>query len=127
MLRIPDTLEVRSSPGGVAGVRMVGAIGIVETISFPRGRSVRVLDLNGRELAGTLPVPAGRTRYLELRNELLLTKRGDRSPYTYTVFDIRDPRSRRSIESIRARTRFWSHAIEQLDTPVEPIALPADV
>ena len=117
-LRLVGRVVKRSPPGTVAGVRLLGRIGIVEPHHPVDRTSVELIDLAHQRIVGELGVPPGETGYLALERDLLLTKRGIRAPYTYTVFDVRDPAHPRFVESIRARTRFWSHAIEQLDTDV---------
>jgi hypothetical protein len=127
-LRSTGRVIKRSPPGTLAGVRMLGTIGVIEPHGSPRRSSIELIDLEGYRLAGTLAVGPERTGYLALENSRLLTKRGDRAPYTYTLFDVRDADHPKVIETLRARTRFWSHAIELFNTDVVPVeGMPDDV
>jgi hypothetical protein len=127
-LRATGRVVKRSPPATIAGVRMLGTIAVIEPHGSPRARSVEIIDLVRQRLAGRLPVPPKDTAYLPLEDGHLLTRQGDRAPYTYTLFDVRDADHPKVIESLKARTRFWSHAIDLLRTDIVPLdGMPDDV
>jgi hypothetical protein len=127
-LRLIGRAVRRSDPGTVAGIRLLGSVGVIETRSFPPARTVRLIDLDRPALAGVLPALAYQTQYLALRDGLILTKVGARAPYAYTLFDLLDPDQPRAIETLRTRTRFWSHAIALLHARVTPLeGMPDDI
>ena len=120
---------VKESPAGkILGIRLLGGIGVIEPHRPEDRTSVEIIDLDRHRLAGRLDVPPGETAYLALEDGLLLTKSGARAPYTYTVFDLRDPERPKVVESIRSRTRFWSHAVDLLHVRVSPLeGMPDDI